>query len=391
MTNPLESRGRAVVSRKGAARLAAGHVWVYESDVLEAPADVAGVVEVVSDAGRPCGLALYSPRSVIALRLLTRRLAPIDASLLRERLAAALARRERLFAGGAYRWVHGEADLLPSIFVDRYGDAVVLQTLSAGADALEPLLLDLLLELARPRALVVRDDATARQREGLPARVSVVHGAAPVTAVCREGDIELEVDLLADQKTGSFLDQAENHVAAARYARGRALDCFTYHGGFALQLARRAETVVAVDLSGAALRRARGNAERSGLANIEWREADVFELLPALGREGQRFDVVVLDPPAFASNRASEERARRAYKEINLRAMKLLVPGGVLVSCSCSGRVTPAVFDDILAEAARDVHRSLQILERRGAGPDHPVLAGVPETEYLKCRILAVL
>jgi 23S rRNA (cytosine1962-C5)-methyltransferase len=384
-------RGQAVVTRKGAARLALGHPWVYKSDVSKLPDAGAGIVEVASDRGQRLGFALFSPQSLITLRLVSRR-EPVSAELVRSRLAAALERRRRLLPeADAFRWVHGEADLLPSVFIDRYGDAVTLQTLSAGADLWEPCLSEAIVDLAKPRAVVVRDDATARRREGLATHTSVVHGAAPVVASYHEGALRYEVDLVADQKTGGFLDQVGNHLRAAAYGRGRVLDCFTYHGGFALQLATVAEQVTAIDISAAALARARANAQAAGLANLELIEADAFELLPELVRAGTLFDTVVLDPPAFASNRASEEKARRAYKEINLRAMRLLVPGGILISCSCSGRITPVVFDDILGEAARDAHRAVQILERRAAGVDHPVLVNVPETDYLKCRILCVL
>jgi len=385
--------GAAVISRKGALRLEQGHVWVYRSDVVSLPASMAGVVEVVGERGRPYGMALASPDSMITLRLVTRGKTAVTADLVRERLVQAFARRTQLYGGGdAFRWVHGEGDLLPSIFVDRFGDALTLQMLSAAADAWQAFLVECLVEVARPRAVVVRNDATARRREGLATDIQVAHGAAPVLARYHEGDLALEVDLLADQKTGGFLDQATNHVRAAEFARGaEALDCFTYHGGFALQLARVATHVTAVDSSAAALVRARANAERAGLGNLAFEQADVFELLPELLRTGRRFDVVVLDPPAFASNKASEDRARRAYKEINLRGLKLLVPGGLLVTCSCSGRITPAAFDEIIAEAARDAQRDVQILERRGAGPDHPVLVGVPETDYLKCRIVRAL
>ncbi len=391
MSELLAARGRAVVTRKGAVRLRQGHLWVYDGDVATRPDADAGVVAVEDERGRHLGLALYSPRSRISLRYLDEGKALPD-DFVRARLERALERRRRVFAAAdAFRWVHGEADLLPGVFVDRYGDCVSLQVLSGGAEAWKPLFTEAIVTLQRPRALVVRDDATARQREGLAGGMHVVHGAAPVVARYHEGELELEVDLCADQKTGGFLDQAENHLAVRRYARGRVLDCFTYHGGFALQAAGVAGGVLAVDLSEAALARARANAERAGITNLELRRADVFELLPELGRQKERFDTIILDPPAFASNKASEPKALAAYREINRRAMALLEPGGVLVSCSCSGRVTPAMFDEVLLAAAQDARRRVQVLERRSAGPDHPVLAGVPETDYLKCRVLLVL
>ncbi len=391
MTDPFALRGVARITKKGAGRLDAGHAWVYASDVADNPPE-AGVVMVEGPGGYIVGTALLSPASTIRLRLLGRGKRAFDRAELFARLERALERRRRQMPGvDAWRWVHGEGDLLPSLFVDRYGDCISLQALSGGADVLVPTIVECIRELASPRAIVVRNDATARQREGLPQAPLVALGEGPIVARYHEGPLELEVDLVNDQKTGGFLDQAANHQAAARFASGRGLDCFTYHGGFALQLARVCSHVTAVDISAPALERAAANGRRAGLSNLSFERADVLDLLPAWVKEGRSFDTIVVDPPAFASGKASEEGARRAYKEVNLRAMKLLNPGGVLVSCSCSGRITPDVFDEILADAARDARRPVQLLERRGAGVDHPVLLGVPETEYLKCRILQVL
>jgi 23S rRNA (cytosine1962-C5)-methyltransferase len=242
-----------------------------------------------------------------------------------------------------------------------------------------------------PRALVIRNDAKTRNREKLPLDVTVVRGPESVVARYHEGTLLAEVDLLADQKTGSFLDQVHNHVRAGDLARGEAMDCFTYHGGFALQMARNASRVTAYDISATALLRATQNAERAGIDNVQFTEADVFDVLPDLHRAGRRFDTIVLDPPAFASTKRTEEAAMRAYKEINLRAMKLLRPNSLLISCSCSGRVRGDAFDAMLQAAARDVRRPIHVVESYAAGPDHPVLAGVPETDYLKCRVLMVL
>ena len=382
----------AVVNKRAATRLMAGHPWVFKSDVLSLPGSEAGVVEVVDERKRSYGQALFSPRSTIVLRMIRENNGPVDRTFLRERILAALSRRRQALPhADAFRLIHGEADLLPGIFVDRYADALVLQTTCAGAATLEAELIDVLLEVMAPRIVVVRNDAAGRRHEGLCQESRIAHGAPPATALFHEGELALEIDLLSDQKTGAFLDQSLNHVSAGPYARGEALDCFTYHGGFALQLARGCERVTAVDQSEIALERGRENAARAGIANIEWRQANVFELLPELSRAQTHFDTIVLDPPAFASTAKTLDAARRAYKEVNLRAMKLLRPGGILVTCSCSGRVTSGDFDDILAASARDARRDLQILERRGAGPDHPVLVGVPETEYLKCRICAVL
>jgi 23S rRNA (cytosine1962-C5)-methyltransferase len=382
----------AIINKKAARRLEGGHPWVFKSDILSLPDQDAGVVEVSDEKKRFLGQALFSPRSTITLRLIRRDRGPIDRPFLKERVAQALARRQRALVGAdAFRLIHGEADLLPGIFADRYADATVLQTTCAGAAALESLLIETLVELLSPRILVVRNDASSRRHEGLSQESRIAHGAPPATALFHEGDVALEVDLLADQKTGAFLDQSANHLAAGRYARGEALDCFTYHGGFALQLARGCHRVVAVDQSKQALERGRKNAERAGIRNIEWTAANVLDLLPKLVAAEHRFDTIVVDPPAFASTAKTIEAAGRAYKEVNLRAMQLLKPNGILVTCSCSGRITVDDFDGIIRSAAADARRSLQILERRGAGPDHPVLAGVPETEYLKCRICAVL
>ncbi|MBI3179832.1 MAG: class I SAM-dependent rRNA methyltransferase, partial [Deltaproteobacteria bacterium] len=377
------------VNKKGALRLRRGHPWVFKSDVVSDAGAGAGPVTVVDERGQLLGTALHSPLSTIRLRLLSHERVNVNRALVLDRVSAALARRRlALPAADAYRAVHGEADHLPGIFVDRYGDGVTVQSTCAGADVLAPLVVDVLRELVSPRVIVVRNDAAARQHEKLRRYIEIAHGAPPTTVSYHEGALVLSTDLMADQKTGAYLDQSSNHVAAARYARGESLDCFTYHGGFALQLAAAGcSRVTAMDQSGEALARGRDNAERNRLAHIEWRQANVFDALPQLFAAGARYDVIVLDPPAFASTAKTLDAAGRAYKEINLRAMKLLRPGGTLVSCSCSGRLAAADFDAILADAARDTRHSVQVLERRGAGPDHPVLLGVPETEYLKCWI----
>lgn len=393
MSDPFHVRGRAIVSAKGARRVRQGHPWIYRSDIESLPQGPAGVVSVVDVGGRELGTALYSPASTITLRLVAGPGQAFDRAASVSRVREAHARRERLMPGAdAFRVVHGEADLLPGIFVDRYADCYAVQTTCAGAEVFEPIIVEAIADAWAPRAIVLRDDASGRAREGLTQHVTVVRGAAPVVARYHEGALELEVDLLGDQKTGSFLDQAQNHVLAGRYARGEGLDCFTYHGGFALQLAAGGCTrVTACDLSAAALDKARANAARAALGDVDFVQRDVFELLPELVAARRTFDIIVLDPPAFASTKHTVEKALRAYKEVNLRALKLLAPGGVLVSCSCSGRITPEAFDDMLVAAARDARRAVQLVERRGAGVDHPVLAGVPETEYLKCRVLVAL
>ncbi len=394
MTDTFTIRGRAVVHEKGLKRLRQGHPWVYASDISDMPGKTPGLVEVAGKDGRVYGTAMYSPRSAITLRMVGKGKEPFDAAVIKTRLAEARERRERLMPGfDAYRAVHGEADRLPGLFVDRYDDVLVAQSTTASADMLQPAVVEALLDLYKPRALVVKNDARARSREGLGEDVRVVHGKEPVEALYHEGKIAYRIDPLTDQKTGSFLDQAVNHVHVARYARGRALDCFTYHGGFALQLAAAGcSSVTAVDVSAQAVEKVRANAERAGLASVVDAQArDVFELLPELVKAGDRFDTVILDPPAFAAGKDTEQNALRAYNEVNLRAMKLVAPNGILVSCSCSGRISPEAFDAMIVAAARDAQRYIHFVEKRAAGPDHPILGGVPETDYLKCRVVMVL
>lgn len=393
MAGPFDIIGRAVVADKGLKRLRQGHPWIYASDVSDMPGKHPGLVEVAGRDGRVYGTAMFSPRSTITLRMVGKGREVFDAAAVRARVAAAKERRERLMPSyDAFRAIHGEADLLPGLFVDRYGDVLVAQSTTASADIIQPAVIDALLELYDPRALLVKNDARARNREQLPEDVRMVRGTQPLEARYHEGKIEYVIDPLGDQKTGSFLDQAVNHVHVGRYARGEGLDCFTYHGGFALQMAAAGCTkVTAVDLSAQAVDKVEANAARAGLSErVDAVARDVFELLPELVKTGKRFDTVVLDPPAFASGKDTEQSALRAYNEVNLRAMKLVAPNGILVSCSCSGRITPDAFDAMLVGAARDAQRHIHFIEKRAAGPDHPVLGGVPETDYLKCRVVMV-
>ncbi|MEZ4271215.1 MAG: class I SAM-dependent rRNA methyltransferase [Myxococcota bacterium] len=347
MDDPWQPRGSAKVTMKAVHRATAGHPWIYKSDIESSP-EVAGMVHVEGPGGRHLGWAMCSPRSQITLRLLSRRKSPIDRAFFVDRLSEAHQRRQRLLPGiDAYRWVHGEADLLPGIFIDRYADKVVLQSTCEAADHFEAAMIEMVDAQLAPKAIVVRNDAKTRAREGLRQHISVVKGDAPVLARYREGNIELEVDLLADQKTGGFLDQSANHLRAAHYATGRALDCFTYHGGFALQLASVCDEVIGIDSSSAAITRACANAARAKLSNVTFREANAFDQLSELRRQEERFTTIVLDPPAFASGKDTLESASRAYKEINRQAMGLLHPHGILVTCSCSGRLTSKAFEEI--------------------------------------------
>lgn len=378
-----------IVGARGEARLRGGHLWVYRADVQEARAAAGDVVSVVGPRGRPIGWALYSDRSQIALRLLAGSDRPADLTLWRERLQAALAFRMSLAIDAtAYRLVHGEADGLPSLVVDRYADCLVVQALSQGVDRLLPALVPVLVELTRARGVLARNDPRVRLLEGLDRRVELLYGDVPERVDVREGAVVYEADLWRGQKTGLFLDQRENRTAAAAYARGRLLDCFTYHGGFALQLAPRCDEAIAVDISEEAVRRTAANADRNGLSRVRARAANVFDELRRCEQAGERFDMVVLDPPAFAKNKAAVPRALAGYREINLRALKLLDPGGYLVTCSCSYNIDEALFGRILLEAALDARARVTVVEHRRQARDHPVLLGMPETAYLKCLIL---
>ncbi|MGB7218589.1 MAG: class I SAM-dependent rRNA methyltransferase [Vicinamibacterales bacterium] len=380
-----------VVSARGEDRLNAGHPWIYRSDLGDVHADPGDVVIVRNPRGRQLGHALYSSRSQIALRMLAAGEEVVDETLVRRRIQAAIAFRETLAIDAtAYRLVHGESDRLPSLIVDRYGDYLVVQALSQGMDRLLPAVVSTLTELLHPRGILARNDVRARLLEGLDQRVDVLAGDVPDAVAVTELGIGYEADLRRGQKTGLFLDQRENRAAAAGYARGRLLDCFAYHGGFSLVLGRRCDEVIAIDASEEAVARLRQNAQRNAVA-VDARVGNVFDELRGMERLGERFDTIVLDPPAFAKNKAAVLKARAGYKEINLRALKLLAPGGTLVTCSCSYNVGEATFGEIVYEAAVDARVAVTVVEKRMQGRDHPVLLAAPETYYLKCFILRKL
>jgi 23S rRNA (cytosine1962-C5)-methyltransferase len=377
------------VTRRGEERIRNGHPWIYRSDLAQVAAGGGDVVRVADGRGRTLGYALYSDQSEIAVRMVSRSPdAPGDA-LWRARLAQALAVRETLgIDATAFRLVHGEADLLPSLVVDRYDRYLVVQALSQGMDRLLPGITALLVEMVSPAGILARHDPRVRGLEGLELGVRVLYGEVPESLEVREGQVRYDVDLYRGQKTGLFLDQRENRAAAATYARGRLLDAFSYHGGFALALAPACDEVIAVDISEAAVERIRRNAARNGLHHVQARVMNVFDELRELERRGERFDTIVLDPPAFARNRAAVPKALAGYKEINLRALKLLAPGGHLITCSCSYNVGEAAFAGAVAEAAIDARVEVVVVEKRMQARDHPVLLTVPETYYLKCFIL---
>ena len=381
------------VNAKGEKRIRGGHPWVYRSDIVDVQdAEPGAVVEVYGPRQRLLGRALFSDQSQITIRMLTRDDTPVDDAFWRGRLERAIGFRDTLDINAtAYRLVHGEADLLPSLIVDRYADYLVMQTLSQGMDRLADEITRLLVDLTGVKGVLARNDPKVRLLEGLDQKVAVMHGAVPEAISIREAGVIYTVDPWRGQKTGLFLDQRENREAALRYAHGRMLDCFSYNGGFALVLARKCAKVEALDVSADAVARITANAAANGLSNVTAREANVFDELRHLERDGARYDIIVLDPPAFAKNKASIPNALAGYKEINLRALRLLNPGGYLVTCSCSYNVDEAMFAETVLDASADAHIPVTIVEKRMQGRDHPVLLGVPETYYLKSFILRKL
>lgn len=382
----------AIVNRRAEERIHNGHPWIYRSDVASVQASAGDVVAVKAANGRPLGHAMFSDQSLITLRMIARGEAALPATWLRDRLRAAITYRESLaIDASAFRLVHGEGDLLPSLIVDRYNDVLVLQALSQGMAALQDEIVSTLVELTGAAGVLARNDPKVRDLEGLTRVVEVVHGDVPESLIVREGRIEMDVDLHHGQKTGMFLDQRENHAAAAGYARGRVLDAFSYQGGFALAAAAKADEVIALDISEPAVERIKAHAARNGLTNVRASAVNVFDELRDFERAGERFDLIVLDPPAFAKNRASVPKALSGYKEINLRALKLLAPGGSLVTCSCSYNVDEGAFGSVILDAAIDARADVTVVEKRMQSRDHPVLLGVPETYYLKCFVLRKL
>jgi 23S rRNA (cytosine1962-C5)-methyltransferase len=381
------------VNRKAAGRIASGHPWIFASDILDRGQAAGGdAVLVIDPGGKPLGTAHYSDSSQISLRLLSDRAETIDHAFYLRRIADAEAYRKRVVKDStAYRLVHGEADQLPGLVIDRYGEYFTMQTLDQGMDRAKLELLSVLQELFAPRGVVERNDVPVRKREALPLQSALLAGEVPSSVPVEMNGLTFHADLLHGQKTGIFLDQRENYVAVARYARGRALDCFTSTGGFALHMAADCESVEAVDSSEAILKAAELNRAANEIGNVEFREADVFEVLAGYASAHRRFETVVLDPPAFAKSRGNLDAAVRGYKEINRRALELLGPGGVLITCSCSHHLSEAALLEIVASAALDTGRKLRVLERRAQSQDHPILLTVPETLYLKCLILEVM
>jgi 23S rRNA (cytosine1962-C5)-methyltransferase len=384
---------RVVITRRGATRIRDGHVWVYRSDIVFANGAAPGsVVQVADERGKPLGTALYSTASQIAIRKISDAIIIDFRALLRRRIADAIAYREKVVSNtDAYRIIFSEADFLPGLIVDRYNDLLSFQVLTQAmdADGVRQILLSELSERLHPAAITEKVDARIRELEQLPSRASgLVQGDKSSTTFCMNW-VRFYYDALEGQKTGAFLDQRENYAAASQYAGGEALDVFCYQGGFAIHLAQSCAKVTGVDSSRPALETADRNAALNQ-REIEWIEANAFDLLRDYSDAGRRYDTIVLDPPAFAKSKQTLDIALRGYKELNLRSLKMLRPGGILVTCSCSYHVSTADFLEVIAQAAQDSHKSIRILENRAQAKDHPILLKVPETGYLKCLILSV-
>ena len=372
----------------------AGHLWVYDNEIERVEGEYApgDIVDVLSARGAFVGRGYINPRSKIRVRVLTREKEPIDRAFLQKRLNAAFALRRKLGLKSAYRVVFGEADLLPALIVDKFADCLVIQTLALGIDRMKDDIVDILREEFHPRCIYERNDVPLREKEGLPQQTGVLFGQNPGTVEIEENGIRILVDIEHGQKTGYFLDQRENRAAIAPFVKdAEMLDCFCHTGGFALHAAKYgAKAVEAVDISADALDVARKNAALNGYKNISFTEANVFDLLNAYQKEKRAFDTIILDPPAFCKTKSALPGAYRGYKEINLRAMKLLRPGGFLITCSCSHFMTPELFVQMLGEASVDVRRQARIIENRYQAKDHPTAVNADESLYLKCVILQV-
>lgn len=381
---------RAIVSARAAKRWEQGHPWIYRSDVEERPDGPAGIVQVADRRGRRLGTALWSPASEISLRLLERNpdLA-IDTTWWTNRIHDAHARRADVGAAtNAYRVVHGEADGCPSLICDRYDRYLVIQLMSAGIEACRDMIVAALEQLPGVDGILARNDVALRRKEQLPVGIELLRGKVPEQVEVNEHGIRYLAAPWTGQKTGAFLDQRENRVLVGANTMGRALDCFSYHGSFALHMARDADSVLALDTSADALERARANAALNGFTNLETRETDAFDFLKAAERSRDRYDTIVLDPPAFAKTKAALPAAIRGYKEINLRAMRMLAPNGVLLSASCSFHLSKAMFLDMLRDAAADSGRRMILREIKGQPADHPEIITIPETGYIKSALL---
>ena len=382
---------KAFVNKKGAKRVRGGHLWIYKSDVLNVEAEGGGVVSVYDEGKNFVGKAFYSDSSEITLRIFTTKDEVIDKEFWRGRIKDAATRRRGDTATNAKRLIYTEGDLIPSLIVDDYNGIFVIQTLSQGSEKLKEIFVEILKEEFSPTAIIERNDVKVRGRENLLMQSGVLFGEIPDEIIIEQDGVKFYIAPLEGQKTGSFLDQRENHFAVRNYAFGRALDCFTFNGGFALNLARVCDEVLAIDISEDAINLAKRNAGLNNISNVKFQTANVFDALRDLEKSGEKFDTIVLDPPAFVKSRSALRQAVRGYKEINLRALKLLNKGGILVTCSCSFHFSEEIFLQTLEESVRDARRRVHLIEKRMQATDHPILVGMPETYYLKCFILRVV
>jgi 23S rRNA (cytosine1962-C5)-methyltransferase len=391
---------KAFVTKKGAKRVRGGHLWIYKSDVQKVEAEGGDVVAVYDEAKNFVGKAFYSDSSEITLRIFTTKDEPVDKEFWRRKIIEAAEKRAVPAATGtggsspktdARRLIYSEGDLIPSLIVDDYNGHFVIQTLAQGTEKLKQTFVEILTEEFSPTAIIERNDVKVRLRENLPMQTGVLFGEIAGEVIIEQDGLKFYIAPTEGQKTGSFLDQRENHFAVRNYAFGKGLDCFTFNGGFALNLAQVCDRVWALDISEDAIELAGRNAALNDISNIELRTANVFDALREFEKAGEKFDTIVLDPPAFVKSRAALRSAVRGYKEINLRALKLLNKGGILVTCSCSFHFSEEIFLQTLEESARDARRRVHLIEKRMQAADHPVLIGMPETYYLKCFILRVV
>ncbi len=380
------------ITPKGVRHFETGHPWIYKSDLKGALPGNAGAVAVKDGSGRFLAQALFSPKSQISLRILTKKRETIDRDWLREKIRKAIGLRSQFgISSDAMRLVFGESDGLPAFIVDRFGDVISFQTLCAGIDHYKDELVCILAEELKPAAIVERNDVPVRRLEGLPLTAQVLKGDLPSRVKIREGDVSLYIDPLRGQKTGAYLDQRDNRLLAGRIAYGKVLDCFSYEGWFAVHMAKNAGSILCVDSSASALTAVRENAKLNGIENkVKVCEANGFDFLKEQDSGGTHYDLINLDPPPFVKSARDRESGYRGYKEINLRAMKLLRPEGILITASCSHHFLEGDFDSMLADAANDAGVTAQVLYRTGAAPDHPILAGFPESHYLKCRFIKI-
>ena len=376
-------------------RVRSGHPWIYASEIekVEGEFENGDIAEVRDFRGKFIGRGFYNPASQISLRILTRNDEPCDRAFFKRRIEDAWAYRQRLCDPMSCRLIYSESDFLPGLIVDKYGDILVLQSLSLGIDRVKEMLCDLLMEVVQPKGIYERSDVPVRRLEGMEMTTGLLRGEVPDLVEMRENGVWFGVDVKNGQKTGFFLDQKQNRAAIKPLCKdARVLDCFCHNGSFSLHAAKYgAKSVLGVDISEEALEVARENANRNGLTSVTFEAHNCFDLLRELTDADEKYDLVILDPPAFTKNKAAVASAVRGYKEINLRGLKLTKAGGFLVTCSCSQHILPEMFQDIVNEAARDAKKRVRLVEFRTQGLDHPILPQSVETKYLKCMILQVM